>query len=87
MSISLLLWRSVNVRTMAAYIGGLKGQVCSLTYELSPTNQCTRVNSCIWLCEKLYHYKYRRGISVIIIIYYYLHLHHLEARLSWFLVL
>ena len=28
-------WRWANVRPIAAYTGGLKGQVCSLAYELA----------------------------------------------------
>jgi len=30
-------WRWANVRPIAAYTGGLKGQVCSLAYELAAT--------------------------------------------------
>jgi len=30
-------WRWANVRPIAAYTGGLKGQVCSLAYELAVT--------------------------------------------------
>jgi len=53
--------------------GGLNNQVCSPAYELAVTlcwptfTYMTRVNSRIWLCPILKHYKYNPGINNIIV--------------------